>query len=113
MTGHGARNRGENALGVSTRRRACATLRGVARGGDAVGEEADVRVPGTDETPNGSTVQGRLRSALLTRGWNRGPEPRIRFGHPVLPGLACLGAADRAGAAPPLVLAAAVRAAGP
>jgi uncharacterized heparinase superfamily protein len=75
-----------------------------------VGEEADVRVPGTDETPNGSTLQGRLRSALLTRGWNRGPEPRIRFGHPVLPGLACLGAADRPAAASLLASAEALRA---
>ena len=56
-----------------------------------MGEEADVRVPGIDEATTGSSLQGRLRSALLTRGWNRGPEPRVRFGQPLLPGLACLG----------------------
>ncbi len=65
-----------------------------------VGEEADVRVPGRDDATNGSNLSGRLRTALLTRGWNRGPEPRIRFGQPLLPGLTCLGPTDRpAGAA--------------
>jgi hypothetical protein len=60
-----------------------------------VGDELNVRDPGTDEATGGSSLHGRLRSALLNRGWNRGPEPRVRFGQPLLPGLACLGPADR------------------
>ncbi|MCW5892655.1 MAG: heparinase II/III family protein [bacterium] len=39
--------------------------------------------------------QARLRSAFLTRGWTRAPEPRVRFGQPFLPGLAALGAEHR------------------
>ncbi len=75
-----------------------------------MGEEADVRVPEIGETTTGSIVHGRLRSALLTRGWNRGPEPRVRFGQPLLPGLACLGAADRPAAASLLAAADGLRA---
>src|SRR5262249_14580755 len=106
----GARNRRERTVGVSTSPRTCATLRRVARGGDAVGEEADVRVPEIDEATTGSSLHGRLRSALLTRGWNRGPEPRVRFGQRVLPGLTCLGVADRPAAAPLLAAAEGLRA---
>ncbi len=75
-----------------------------------MGEEADVRIPEMDDAPNGSTLQGRLRSALLTRGWNRGPEPRVRFGQPLLPGLTCLGPDDRAAATSLLAAAASLRA---
>jgi hypothetical protein len=60
-----------------------------------VDEGADVRVPGSDDVTAGATLQGRLRSALLSRGRSRGAEPRVRFGPPTLPGLACLGADDR------------------
>jgi len=64
-----------------------------------VGEEAGVRGPDIDEAPNGSSLQGRLRSALLTRGWNRSLDPRVRFGQPLLPGLSSLGVEDRPAAA--------------
>jgi hypothetical protein len=64
-----------------------------------VGDELDVRDSGTDEATGGSSLQGRLRSALLNRVWSRGPEPRVRFGQSLLPGLACLGPADRPAAA--------------
>jgi hypothetical protein len=46
----------------------------------------------------GSTLE-RLRSALTTRGLVRRPEPRVRFGQPVLPGLAALKPGDRDAAA--------------
>jgi uncharacterized heparinase superfamily protein len=75
-----------------------------------VGEEADLRVPEIDDAPNGSNLQGRLRSALLTRAWNRGPEPRVRFGQPLLPGLACLGVEDRPAATSLLAAAESLRA---
>src|SRR5262249_5218899 len=66
------------------------------RGGDAVDDGSEVRVRGgTDEAATGAGLSGRLRSALLTRGWNRGPEPRVRFGSSLYPGLACLGPSDR------------------
>src|SRR4029077_3745903 len=79
------------------------------RGGEAVGDELNVRDAGTDEATGGSSLQGRLRSGLLTRGWNRGPEPRVRFGQTLLPGLACLGPADRAAGAALLAEADALR----
>lgn len=44
-------------------------------------------------------LQARLRSAFLTRGWGKAPEPRVRFGQPFLPGLAALGPEHRAAAA--------------
>lgn len=44
-------------------------------------------------------LQARLRSAFLTRGWSRAPEPRVRFGQPFLPGLAALGPDHRGAAA--------------
>src|SRR5262245_35399793 len=70
------------------------------RGGDAVGDGSEVRVRGgTDEAATGAGLSGRLRSALLTRGWNRGPEPRVRIGSSLLPGLTCLGPSDRPAAA--------------
>jgi uncharacterized heparinase superfamily protein len=75
-----------------------------------VGEEAQVRVPGSDEATTGPTLHGRLRSALLSRGWSRGTEPRVRFGQPALPGLACLGVADRPAAASLLAAAETLRA---
>ena len=71
--------------------------------------ELNVRDAGTDEATGGSSLQGRLRSALLTRGWNRGPEPRVRFGQTLLPGLACLGPAERAAGAACLAEADALR----
>lgn len=75
-----------------------------------MGEESDVRVAGSDDAATGSNLSGRLRSALLTRGWNRGPEPRVRFGQPLLPGLACLGASDRPAAGSLLAAAEGLRA---
>ena len=74
-----------------------------------MGDELNVRDAGTDEATGGSSLQGRLRSALLTRGWNRGPEPRVRFGQTLLPGLACLGPAERAAGAALLAEADALR----
>ena len=56
-----------------------------------------------------TTLPERLRSALTARGWVRRPEPRVRFGQPVLPGTSALGAGDRAMAAPFIDCAAAVR----
>jgi Heparinase II/III-like protein len=75
-----------------------------------VGDELNVRDSGTDDATGGSGLQGRLRSALLTRGWNRGPEPRVRSGVTLLPGLACLGPADRSAGAELLAEAEALRA---
>jgi hypothetical protein len=46
------------------------------------------------------TLPERLRSALTVRGWVRRPEPRVRFGQPVLPGVGALGADDRLEASP-------------
>lgn len=46
-----------------------------------------------------ATLPERLRSALTARGWVRRPEPRVRFGRPVLPGVAALGPGDRSAAA--------------
>jgi hypothetical protein len=74
-----------------------------------VGDELNVRDSGTDEATGGSGLQGRLRSALLNRGWNRGPEPRVRPGSTLLPGLACLGPADRSAGAALLAEAEALR----
>ena len=54
------------------------TLRAVVGGGRAVAESA-------------RGLPQRLRSAFRGRPWSRGPEPRVRFGQPVLPGLAALG----------------------
>ena len=42
-----------------------------------------------------ATLPERLRSALTVRGWVRRPEPRVRFGQPVLPGVGALGPDDR------------------
>ncbi|HKA29486.1 MAG TPA: heparinase II/III family protein [Candidatus Binatia bacterium] len=75
-----------------------------------MGDELNVRDSGTDDATGGSGLQGRLRSALLTRGWNRGPEPRVRSGVTLLPGLACLGPADRSAGAELLAGAEALRA---
>lgn len=36
---------------------------------------------------NGGKLSNRLRLALAARGWAAGPEPQVRFGHPLLPGL--------------------------
>jgi len=47
----------------------------------------------------GTTLPQRLRSALTARGWVRRPEPRVRFGQPVLPGTSALGPAEREAAA--------------
>ena len=55
------------------------------------------------------TLPERLRSALTARGWVRRPEPRVRFGHPVLPGIALVGAAERPAAARFLARAEALR----
>ena len=41
------------------------------------------------------TIPARLRSALTVRGWVRRPEPRVRFGQPVMPGVGAIGAGDR------------------
>jgi hypothetical protein len=45
-----------------------------------------------------ATLPERLRSALTARGWVRRPEPRVRFGQPVLPGIPLVGPGDRAAA---------------
>jgi hypothetical protein len=42
-----------------------------------------------------ATLPERLRSALTARGWVRRPEPRVRFGQPVLPGIAAIGPGSR------------------
>ena len=47
-----------------------------------------------------ATLPERLRSALTARGWVRRPEPRVRFGQLVLPGVSALGVDDRGAAAP-------------
>ena len=46
-----------------------------------------------------TTLPERLRSALTARGWVRRPEPRVRFGQPVLPGTSALNGSDRTVAA--------------
>jgi hypothetical protein len=51
------------------------------------------------ERRTAATLPQRLRSALTARGWVRRPEPRVRFGQPVLPGTAALGPAQREDAA--------------
>jgi hypothetical protein len=56
-----------------------------------------------------ATLPERLRSVLTARGWVRRPEPRVRFGQPVLPGVSALAAADRPAAAPFLARAEALR----
>lgn len=65
---------------------------------------------GTERATAGTGIQARLRSAFLSRGWTRQPEPRVRFGQPVLPGLAVLGPEHRDAAAALVAQAAAVRA---
>lgn len=42
-----------------------------------------------------ATLPERLRSALTARGWVKRPEPRVRFGQPVLPGVALVGPGER------------------
>jgi len=69
-----------------------------------VGDEAQERVPGAELT-TGSNLPARVRSAFLTRGRTRTPEPRVRFGWSLLPGLACLGPAQRSAARPILAAA--------
>ena len=72
--------------------------------------------PGTVRGTRGSDrggaagIQARLRSAFLSRGWARQPEPRVRFGQPSLPGAALLGPELREAAASLVAVAAAVRA---
>ena len=56
------------------------------------------------------TLPERLRSALTARGWVRRPEPRVRFGQPVLPGIGLIGAAERPAATRFLARAEALRA---
>jgi hypothetical protein len=51
----------------------------------------------------------RLRSALAVRGWARPSEPRVRFGQPILPGVATIGPVDASLAGEFLAAAAAVR----
>jgi hypothetical protein len=55
-------------------------------------------------------IQARLRSAFLARGWLTEPEPRVRFGQPLLPGLSALVPEHEAAAADFLAQAEAVRA---
>jgi hypothetical protein len=42
-----------------------------------------------------ATLPERLRSVLTARGWVRRPEPRVRFGQPVLPGVGAIDAGLR------------------
>ena len=74
-----------------------------------MGDEAEERVPESELTA-GSNLPARVRSAFLTRGRSRTPEPRVRFGWSLLPGLACLGAAQRSAAGPILAAAEELRA---
>ncbi len=70
-----------------------------------------LQVPRRSERTAGSGgLQARLRSALLSRGWGRAPEPRVRFGQPFLPGLAALGQAQGVAARPLVVRAEQVQA---
>ena len=55
------------------------------------------------------TFPERLRSALTARGWVRRPEPRVRFGQRVLPGIGVIGEAERPAAAAFLARAQALR----
>ena len=64
-----------------------------------MGDEAQERVPESELT-TGSNLPARVRSAFLTRGRSRAPEPRVRFGWSLLPGLGCLGSAQRSAAGP-------------
>jgi hypothetical protein len=58
----------------------------------------------------GGGIQARLRSAFLARGWLTEPEPRVRFGVPLLPGLSALAPDHAAAAADFLAQAEAARA---
>ena len=116
MTGRGRRNhavppaRRECRAGDGRPARAAALHCDASRGGDAVGDEAersgrgDGRGDGRLE-PAGAAALGPAHAAA----WNRGPEPRVRFGQTLLPGLACLGPADRAAGAALLAEADALR----
>ena len=70
----------------STRRRVCAT-RSLTSGGGGVVELATMEGVRRRERRATTTFPERLRSALTARGWVRRPEPRVRFGQPVLPGV--------------------------
>ena len=74
-----------------------------------MGDEAQERVPESELT-TGSNLPARVRSAFLTRGRTRAPEPRVRFGWSLLPGLGCLSSARRAVAGPVLAAAEELRA---
>lgn len=73
-----------------------------------MGDEARERVPGSELT-TGSNLPARVRSAFVTRGRTRAPEPRVRFGWSLLPGLACLGPSQRSAAGAILAAAEALR----
>jgi len=77
-----------------------------------VGEQAQLRAPRARDraTGIGGGIQARLRSSLLARGWLTEPEPRVRFGQPLLPGLAALSPEHEAAAADFLEQAEALRA---
>jgi hypothetical protein len=52
---------------------------------------------GAEQSARRGPVPGfpaRLRSALTIRGWTRPAEPRVRFGQPILPGVATVGPDD-------------------
>jgi hypothetical protein len=72
---------------------------GVLGGGGVVVELATLENARRRDRRAGTTLPERLRSALTARGWVRRPEPRVRFGQPVLPGTGALGAAQREDAA--------------
>lgn len=76
----------------------------------ALGEPRMVRTTRAAVRGAGTGLQARLRSALLSRGWSRQPEPRVRFGQPLLAGSALLGPDLREEAAALVATAAAARA---
>lgn len=75
-----------------------------------MGEQAQLRAPRARERATGGGIQARVRSAFLARGWLTEPEPRVRFGQPLLPGLSALSPEHEAAAADFLARAEALRA---
>lgn len=63
-------------------------------------ELGKISLPRQQSGRGGNSLSARLRVALAARGWTTGPEPQVRFGQQLLPGLASVGPSQADGAGP-------------
>ncbi len=80
-------------------------------GGGGVANLGSIGVPGrSDPVPRAALIPGRLRSLFSVDRWNKRPQPRVRYGQRLLPGLASLAKLSPEELAPVMARAEAVRA---